>query len=163
MSRQEAFERAIAPHVRGLYAFIRHLNRGDCDDIYQNTLLAAWQGFDSLKDPASLRPWLYGIARFKAMDAYRRQYRRDAQEESWPEELPQAGFEGHSALRLDLDQALATLRPQDRALLYLIFNQGFRYKAAGDALGIPEGTVKSRVSALKKRLKALMGEKEETS
>lgn len=161
MTKREAFEQAVTPHTRGLYAFIRHLNRQECDDIYQDTMLAAWQGFERLQDEAALRPWLYGIARYKAMDAYRRKYRRDAREEAWPEELPQAGFEGHSALRLDLDQALSMLKPQDRALLYLVFNQGFGYKAAGKAMGIPEGTVKSRVFALKKRLKALMGEMEE--
>ena len=158
MTRRAAFEQAVLPHSRGLYAFIRHMNRRECDDIYQETLLAAWEGFDSLKDPEARRPWLYGIARHKAMDAHRRQYRR---EESWPEDVPQAGFEGHSTLRLDLDQALSTLKDEDRALLYLVFNQGFTYKTAGEAMGIPEGTVKSRVFALKKRLRALMGEQEE--
>lgn len=162
VSRREAFERAVAPHTRGLYAFIRHLNWQDCDDIYQESMLAAWRGFDSLKDPDALRPWLYGIARFKAMDMYRSKYRRDAREEAWPEELPQAGFECLSALRLDLAQALATLKPQDKALMYLVFNQGLNYKAAGKAMGIPEGTVKSRIFTLKKKLRALMGEEEES-
>jgi RNA polymerase sigma-70 factor (ECF subfamily) len=163
VTKEEAFERAITPHIRGLYAFIRHLNRGECDDIYQETMLSAWQGFDGLKNPDKLRPWLYGIARYKAMDAYRRQYRLSDREEAWPEDIPQAGFEGQSALRLDLDQALSTLTPQDRALLYLVFNQGFNYKAAGEALDIPEGTVKSRVFTLKRRLKALMGGQEEST
>ncbi|MDD4080354.1 MAG: RNA polymerase sigma factor [Eubacteriales bacterium] len=163
MSRREAFEQAVSPHTRGLYAFIRHLNRGECDDIYQEAMLAAWQGFESLQDPDALRPWLYGIARRKAMDAYRRQYRKDAREEGWPAELPQNGFEGQSTLKLDLDQALSTLKAEDRALLYLVFNQGFTYRQAGEALGIPEGTVKSRVYALKRRLKLLLGDKEETA
>ncbi len=160
MSRREAFEQTVLPHSRGLYAFIRHLNRRDCDDVYQEALLAAWEGFESLRDPEALRPWLYRIARFKAMDAYRRRYRRDEREEAWPEELPEAGFEGRSALRLDLDQALSTLREEDRALLYLVYNQGFNYRMAGQALDIPEGTVKSRVFALKRRLKELMADKE---
>jgi len=163
VSRREAFEQAVSPHTRGLYAFIRHLNRGVCDDIYQEAMLAAWQGFERIRDPDALRPWLYGIARRKAMDAYRRQYRRDAREESWPDELPQEGFEGHSVLKLDLDQALSTLKAEDRALLYLLFNKGFTCLQAGEALGIPEGTVKSRLYALKRRLRLMMGDREETA
>ena len=77
MSRREAFEQTVLPHSRGLYAFIRHLNRRDCDDVYQEALLAAWEGFESLRDPEALRPWLYRIARFKAMDAYRRPGRKN--------------------------------------------------------------------------------------
>lgn len=161
VTKREAFERVIAPHMRGLYAFIRHLNRQDCDDIYQESMLAAWQGFDRLKDPEALRPWLYGIARFKAMDSYRRKYKRDAREERWPEEMPQAGFECHSALRLDLAQAISTLKAEDQALMYLVFNQRLSCKAAGEAMNVPEGTVKSRIFTLKKRLRALMGDEEE--
>lgn len=160
MGSRDAFEQAVGPHLKGLYAFIRHLNRGDCDDIYQETLLAAWQGIGRLRDQESLRPWLYRIARFKAMDALRRSYRREAREEAWPRELPEAGFEALSALRLDLHQALATLTSQDRALLYLIYNQGFTYRQAGQAMDIPEGTAKSRLFTLRRRLKALMGEED---
>lgn len=163
MNRRETFEQAVSPHTRGLYAFIRHLNRGECDDIYQEAMLAAWQGFERIRDPEALRPWLYGIARRKAMDAYRRQYRRDAREESWPSDLSQDGFEGHSVLRLDLDQALSTLTPRDRALLYLMFNQGFTGLQVGEVLGIPEGTVKSRLYALKRRLRLMTGDREETA
>lgn len=162
MSSREAFEQAVGPHMKGLYAFIRHLNRSDCDDIYQETLLAAWQGIGQLREQESLRSWLYRIARFKAMDALRRSYRREAREEAWPEELPQAGFEALSALRLDLQQAMSTLTRQDRALLYLVYNQGFTFRQAGQAMDIPEGTAKSRAFNLKRRLKALMGEEEET-
>ncbi len=158
MNDNQVFEQAVAPHTRGLYAFIRYLNRWACDDIYQETMLAAWQGFHSLREQGSLRAWLYGIARRKAMDAYRKRYRQDAWEASWEDTMPAAGFEGQAVQRLDIAQALGTLQPQDRALLYLVFNVGFPYKAAGQVMGIPEGTVKSRVFTLKKRLKALMGE-----
>ncbi len=72
MNKAAAFEQAVLPHTRGLYAFIRHLNRQDCEDIYQETMLAAWQGFEGIRDPEKMRPFLYGIARRKAMDAFRR-------------------------------------------------------------------------------------------
>ena len=62
MNDNQVFEQAVAPHTRGLYAFIRHLNRWACDDIYQETMLAAWQGFHSLREQSSLRAWLYGMA-----------------------------------------------------------------------------------------------------
>lgn len=154
------FENAVSPHLRGLYAFIRGHAPRDPEDLYQETLLAAWRGFGELRDLDQLRPWLYAIARHKCLDALRAKYRRpqEAPEEEALAERGGEGFEQDSALRMDLDAALRALSPEDRLLLYLTYRQGFTNQEAAGVMGIPAGTVKSRLHALRNRLRKSLGD-----
>lgn len=153
------FESVVSPYLRGLYAFIRGHAPSDPEDVYQETLLAAWRGFDRLREPDQLKPWLYAIARHKCLDALRGKYQRleDAADDEQAEPGAQ-GFEQASAIRMDLHQALQALKPDDQLLLYLCYRQGFTNQEAGKLMGIPTGTVKSRLHALKNRLRASLEE-----
>ena len=70
---------------------------------------------------------------------------------------------GHAALRarLDVSQALAALPEKLRDVVVLSVYQGMRYRDIGAILKIPEGTVKSRMHAAVRRLRGLLGRRED--
>ncbi len=151
--RQQLFEASVHPFLEGLFAFIRCHAPGEPEDVYQDTLLSAWEGFERFRGDAAMKTWLYAIARFKCLDALRKKYRK---QDLPAEEERTEGFEDTAVRRADLHTALEHLKADDRALLYMVYAQGFLQKDAAEVLGIPEGTVKSRLHALRKQLKQLM-------
>jgi RNA polymerase sigma-70 factor (ECF subfamily) len=137
-------------HARPLYRFLLKITFGDrreAEDLLQETLLRAWRYLqDHSADVTVLRPWLYTVARRAAIDAARARQAR-------PAEVIPADLAALPAARDDIDrlvtgltirQALTTLTPDHRQVLYEIFYRGHTARQAATALGIPEGTVKSR-------------------
>ncbi len=73
----DEFERLLALNRAALERFVRYRvpGRADATDVIQETLIAAYRAFDSLRDPASFKPWLMSIARNKARDWFRNRAR----------------------------------------------------------------------------------------
>ncbi|NLX83373.1 MAG: RNA polymerase sigma factor [Clostridiales bacterium] len=147
-----AFERLLSPYLAGLYGFIRKRVGQMAEDVYQETLLAAWRALPGFKEDASLKTWLYAIAGYKCADALRRQSRQPRQEER-QEDAAVPGFEEDSAQRLDVKAALSSLDQEGQDLLYLVYSEGFTQAEAARILGIPLGTIKSRLYHLRRHLK----------
>ena len=135
------------------------------DDLVSIVFLEAWRrrGDVELVDGTAL-PWLYGIAR-RTMQHRRRTTARHRRALS---RLPPASASpDHAdevAARLDderhlarLRRALDQLRPDQRDVLILCVWQGLDYAQAAVALGVPVGTVRSRLSRARARLESLAG------
>jgi RNA polymerase sigma-70 factor (ECF subfamily) len=128
------------------------------------TFLEAWRLRDRV-DPegGSLRPWLLGIATNTARNQYRsnRRYRQAAQaaaaaELSVPDHAEDVAGRVDDRRRLATAlTALAALRPPEREVIALCLGEGLDYEAAAEALGIPVGTVASRLSRARKKLRTL--------
>ena len=73
-----AFEELLQAELPALERFVKFRigSAGDAEDVLQEVCLAAWRNFGSLRDPASFKPWLLGIARNKCRDYFREQARR---------------------------------------------------------------------------------------
>ena len=151
-----AFERLVTPHLKGLFAFIKRRTGFEAEDVYQETLLGAWRAISGFSEGSSLKTWLYAIAGYKCADALRRKTRAPVTVEA-DETLEGGGFEESSLQRLDLGNALKRLPEESQSLLQLVYTEGFTLKEAAGVLGIPEGTAKSRLHALRRTLKELMG------
>ena len=137
-------------HAGPLLAFVLRLTGGDrgrAEDVVQETLLQAWRHPDAL-DPARgpVRPWLLTVARRVAIDHYRARLAR-------PLEVGDEGL-GDLATEDGVDQALdrwlvadalAALAPAHREALLHTFYAGRTVSEAATVLGVPVGTVKSRV------------------
>ena len=147
-----AFERLLTPYLAGLYGFIRKRVDQMAEDVYQETLLAAWRAIPGFKEDATVKTWLYAIAGYKCADAIRGLSRQPRKEEL-DEATPVPGFEEDAAGRMDVKTALKSLDKEDQQLLYLVYGQGFTQREAAGILGIPEGTVKSRLHRLRNTLK----------
>ncbi|MET9606803.1 sigma-70 family RNA polymerase sigma factor [Streptomyces sp. NPDC006512] len=162
-TEEHTFARLHREHGKALLGFLLALTRGDrhrAEDLVQETLVRAWKHPEALEstDHASLRPWLYTVARRLAIDARRARLSRPA--EVGPEALEQAPAADdrteQAVAALDLREALRTLNPDHRAVLVQLYFRGASVREAAEALGVPAGTVKSRshyaLRALRARL-----------
>lgn len=152
-----AFQCLVTPHLQGLNGFIRRrVGQGEAEDVYQETLLAAWQAIHSFTGDSSLKTWLFAIAGYKCADALRRLARQPQTVED-RESLGSPSFEQASVSRMDIHQALAKLSKENQSLLYLVYAEGFSLQEVAIHLGIPLGTVKSRLHTLRGGLRETLG------
>lgn len=140
---QEAFRRFYCRWSSRLDAVLRHLSRrgAQSEDLLQEVFLSVWRRAASY-DPSrgDVGGWLYIICRNKHVDHLRRQRPADPAEVEPAAALP----EGRDA-RLDLERALAELRQAERKALRLAFFGGLTHEETALRLGVPLGTLKSRI------------------
>lgn len=137
-------------------------------DVVQETWIGAIRGLRGLRDPAQFPAWIYGIATRKCADAIRANTRRRrlgtqaaADESSRPVGNPT------SEQQIDLATAIRGLPPIHRAVVHLFYREELSVEEIASILGIPAGTVKSRLhharDALKRQLGAALGRNEAAS
>ena len=145
-------------HPRGLRLAQRLTrNRDDARDVMQDAALTIARDISKLRDPARFSAWAYTIVRRRAADHIERAVRRRTVEADVPDPVPLSGPDSALALK----QALARMSATDRTLLELFYIDGFRGREIADALGLPLGTVKSRLFAARARLKHIYNEGDE--
>ncbi len=147
----EDFEQLLAASRTAVERWVkaRVSGRADAEDILQETWLAAFQSFPSLRQRTSFLPWILGIARRKCADWYRAQARnREVPMESLPERPDTSA--GESAV----EETLERLPERDRMMLRLFYAENLSQRQIAARLRIPEGTVKSRMSAARSRFRA---------
>ncbi len=133
-----------------LQAFVMRLTAGDrqhAEDIVQETMLRAWRQGDQL-DPAapSLMPWLATVARRIVIDEQRRRNARPAETGEAMLEKASVADETEDLLRsVMVADALRALSPAHREILNETILRDRTVNEAAEVLGIPAGTVKSRV------------------
>ena len=150
---------AFAQEVRSLtdtafavsYLILGH--SADCEDAMSAAILRAYENRGKLNKRESFRAWFLQILRHEAYNLLRKQRRLTP-----VEELPEAPApEGDDAGRLDLQAALDQLTEDQRTAL-LLQQEGYDLAEIGQALDVPVGTVKSRISRAKKTLRAILEE-----
>lgn len=169
-----ALERLYERHRRALYAFVRRYlgDRHLADEAVQDTLVAVWEKAETFRGEARVRTWMFGIARFRALEHRRRRRpipidtsappsRTDGASGSRRRELADvsAGPEQIAVGQDELDRVGAALAriPDDQRECFLLAVAGsLGYDEIADLLGIQVGTVKSRVSRARQRLDALL-------
>jgi RNA polymerase sigma-70 factor (ECF subfamily) len=117
------------------------------EDVVQETLLRAWRNADKLDfSRASLRPWLFTVARRVVIDGRRsRSARPQEVEPTMLELIPAADEIDKSLSALMINEAIEALTPAHRDVVVELYFRGKNVSDAAQALGIPPGTVKSRV------------------
>lgn len=146
----EIFYRGNVGLVYGLM-LARTRNASQAEDLTQETFLRAWRSFH---DVATLgaeaqRAWLVRTARNVSIDVWRRQ---DLEARMSPEPRDVSGEEGAWDLRLDVMQALGELDECDRELVVMRYVEEMNSREIGEALGMPEGTVRRRLSRCREAL-----------
>ncbi|WP_189962596.1 RNA polymerase sigma factor [Streptomyces violascens] len=165
---REAFAELYEEHARGVYNHAFRLT-GDwstAEEVMSDTFLEAWRTRERIEPHGgSLRPWLLGIATNKARNANRRVRRRIAFLARRTGTDDVMDFADESASRIDdsrelgaVRHALTLLRRPEREVLALCVWSGLDYAEAGLALGVPVGTVRSRLSRARVRLRKLTDE-----
>ena len=131
------------------------------EDLVQETYLRLWKYRGEYEPTAKLSTFLFLLARQVRIDALRRQTRREAREESWGMESSSSAAPdvGRVDAREDVRWALAKLSEPLREVVELGVFQDLPYAEVGAILGIPVGTVKSRMSNALKKLKEVLDER----
>lgn len=135
------------------------------EDVTQETFVRAWQRFASLKDSGASLGWVCRIARNVATDRLRRPSRRESFLMDAPlarggllDRLPHPGT-GPEDEALSQEEcvrvraAMTALAPKQRTVLLLKEVEGMSYEEIATAMGIPRGTVESRIHRARARLK----------
>lgn len=127
-------------------AFRLMRDRDLMDDVLQEAYLKAFRALPGFNRDSRLSTWLYRITYNACLDEL-----RDAGKREWAE----FDDESHEAItpdpsdvvtdRMLVDEAISRLSPGYQAVLILVDGQGFDYHAAGEILGVAEGTVASRL------------------
>lgn len=136
----------------------------DAADVAQDTLLAAWDGVRRVRDDTDLRPWLFGILFNLCRKRQRSWIRRRRRERRAAEQRRQEadGARGDVEERLErLRGCMDRLEEPHRAVVVLRYVQGLSVAETAAALGVPEGTVKSRTHAALAKLRQEMGREDE--
>ena len=156
-------------HGRYLVAYAARLtgDRQLAEDIVQETLLRAWRHADRLTDEqGSVRGWLLTVARNIATDKARARRSRPPEVEETQEVHDVRVDRDHAedvANSLVVADALRTLSPEHRAALVETYFQGRTMSEAAQVLGIPPGTVKSRVHYALQQLRTTLAPKTEAA
>ena len=157
----EALIRALyEEHGRALLAFATRLT-GDsaaAEDVVQETLIRAWRNTEALSNgKGSVRGWLLTVTRNIVTDRYRARAARPTEVAEVPEKASAPSVQqDHADAVVDslvLLEALDQLSPDHRDVLVEIYYRGNSVAQAAGRLGIPEGTVKSRVHYALKSLR----------
>ena len=146
---------ACIPRLRR-YARALAGNRAEADDLVQDTMERGWSKLASWRRGGDMRAWLFGIMHNLYVDQARKaRIPTDALDENMPRPSTHAGQADPLEMR-DMEAALRLLPAEQRETLLLVALEEMTYEEIADAMDVPVGTVMSRLSRGRERLRALM-------
>jgi RNA polymerase sigma-70 factor (ECF subfamily) len=151
-----AFEELVRAYQAQVWRFLRHL-LGDptlAEDVTQETFLRVFQRLQTFGYRSRFSTWVFQVARNAGVDALRSRVRQ----ERVAARVPRPGSVAGADSGADVVAALGTLSVKLRESLLLVEVLGLRYREVAGVLGVPEGTVKSRVSQARQRVAASLAD-----
>lgn len=126
----------------------------DVKDIVQETMLSIWQSLKGFEKRSSFKTWCLSITKRRIADCYKKAYKNPS--------MPLCEAEAVVSARSELDcindkltvgEAKAVLDEKEKEIVFLVFNAQLSYAEVSKIMDIPVGTIKSRMSAIKAKLK----------
>ena len=156
-------ERQLMTWVPRLRRYARALagNRDDADDLVQDTLERAWAKSALWHGVVDMRAWLFSIMHNLHVDGIRRPKLATVMMDDDTPEVAMAPTQGERLAVLDLQAALDLLPTEQKEIVLLVALEDMAYAEIATTLGIPIGTVMSRLSRGRERLRALMEGRDE--
>jgi RNA polymerase sigma-70 factor, ECF subfamily len=163
-TREDRFREQVLSELEVLYRVSRRLTRTptEAEDLVQDALLRAYRGFDGF-DGRYPRAWLLTILRNTHYNRLRKR-QPDLLDDEVAQRLPAEGADGRQdgtperAFHDDFDPlvraALAALSANHRAVIALVDLDGLSYQEAADVIGVPVGTIMSRLHRARRKVRA---------
>jgi RNA polymerase sigma-70 factor (ECF subfamily) len=154
----DAFETLVRTHTPVVYA---HALRffGDshaAEDVVQEVWIKVYRSLDSFDGRSRFSTWLYRVTRNACLDLV-----RDGKRTPIPVDVldppPEGDFADTVALAASVERGMRALPTEDRDALSAVSIFGLTYAEASDALGVPVGTIKSRVFRARRALSVTLG------
>lgn len=171
---KNAFRPIVERYQNRLYAMVVGMVRDEAEarDLVQNAFIKAYQSLDAFRLDSSFYTWIYRIAMNLAIDACRKRRRRKTgsfdeavaarDEDGEMLELHHTEGPAEALQRKELRQrifgAMAELTEEQREVLLLREVEGLSYAEISESMGIPEGTVMSRLFYARKKMQGLLRE-----
>ena len=130
-------------------------DRSSADDLVQDTLERAWTKLHLYRRGTDLRAWLFTVMHNVHVNRVRASRATDTLGDEMPE-LAQRAPQSDALLVRDLDRSISRLPSEQRAVLLLVTLEELSYEEVARTLGIPIGTVMSRLSRAREKLRAMM-------
>ena len=165
----DAFAEIVRRTRRPAYLLARRITRNheDADDVVQESYVKAFRALDRFESGAAIAPWLLTIVARTALSALRSVKRRAASPLDDPgpdggaplaERIADPGSDPEAVARwLDVERAFARLSEEHRVILAMRVDGDLSYASIAEALGIPVGTVMSRLARARESLVEQMG------
>lgn len=162
----ERIERAFARHQKELLGTLFHLigNVEDAQDALQEAFVKCWRHREEIAHVECLRAWIYRVVLNTGRDLRQSAWKRKrrSMDEPTAEALKSSADDpATDTIRREevaqLRQALLDLRPEEKEVFLLRENGNLTYEQMAEALGIPVGTVKTRMRAALARLRGVLG------
>jgi RNA polymerase sigma-70 factor, ECF subfamily len=154
--RRARFERWVEPLLNraAAYAYSLLRDRADAEDAVQNALLKGYAGLDHYDETRSFPGWWFAVVRHCCLDLLRRRKTRRSFLR-WLGRQPAAAAKPDAGPAEELLDCLERLTPLQRQILELRYFGDCSYRDLAEALGLPEGTVMSRLHAARQALAAV--------
>jgi len=156
----DAFYSLLSRHDRGLRGLAYRLlgNQDAMDDALQESYLKAFRALPKFAGDSAFKSWLYRIVYNTCLDELRRNRKMGIVPIEAASNRPdgRADPADTATENVDLAAALATLTPETRAAVLLVFGDGMDYHSATEVLGIPRGTLASRLHRGRAQLRRAM-------
>jgi len=155
---REARRRLFARTSVRIYRLLLRMmgNPDDAADLTQETYVKGLQRLEQFDGRSSIASWFYRVAINEALQFRRRENTGTAKLRDLAKDRPSESREVTTDLRLDLEDALARLPPDDRALLLLRYQEELDYRRIAELLECVEGTVASRLNRARDKLRELL-------
>ena len=159
---QDAVDQLLRAHYDRIFAVCRRMAGNDADaaDAAQEALIAVVKGLPQFDGRSALSTWIYRVATNACLDEMRRRKRRPTAMADDPAHEPTAtgpAFDTSLTDRMTIDAALANLSDEFRQPVVLRDLNGYDYGEIARLLGVPVGTVKSRIARGRAQMAAQLG------
>ena len=160
---EQAFHELVDRHADHLFGVAYSLvgNAADAEDVVQETLAAAFRGVSGFREQASVKTWLLRILVRQCARVHRGRFRdrvirltdNDPSPLKEDEGMTIASSAVQADARLDVSEMLSELSPEHREVIVLRELEGFSYEEMAQTLGVPQGTVESRLHRARAELR----------
>ena len=155
---EHAFGELVRRYQSPVRAFLGRMTHdaAAADDLAQQTFLRVWRKLHTFRGGARFSTWLFAIAFNELRSACRRK-KELLVEDAGLADTEEAATEPNPSLRMDLNEALASLSAAERAAIVLCCQNGLSHEEAAQVLDSPLGTVKTNIQRGKEKLRRRLG------